>query len=204
MSGEALKLEIRKGAQDRANLVLTEAKAKADQILSEASTEAKRTLESRTQDAQRRLEQVERSEAAKARMECTRKVLGLQSKYVEQAFSEAESKLRALPTAEPARYKAALTRFIAEGSDALSGASLMVVVRDADRKLVEGILQTAVGARAERISLSSESLKSSGGIVIKTEDERGYYVNTFESRLLKAREELRAKVTDALLRSGSQ
>jgi V/A-type H+-transporting ATPase subunit E len=204
VSGEALKQEIRRTSEDKAKLTLTEAKAKAEQMLAEAGSEAKRILEARTQDAQRRLDQLERSEAAKARMECTRKILGLQSRYIEQAFSEAESRLNGMPTSDPARYKNALTRFMTEASQELGSASLVAIVRETDRKLMESIVRASgedprgAGGRS-RIAVASEPLKSSGGIVLRTEDERGYFVNTFESRMLRAREELRAKVTDILL-----
>jgi V/A-type H+/Na+-transporting ATPase subunit E len=193
MSGEALKQEIRKGAEEKAKLTVADAKSKAEQILAEAEGEAKRVLDSRMRDAHRHLEQVERSEAAKARMECTRRILGIQAQYVEQVFKEAEARLSGLSVGGPAQYQHALTDFITEGSRALGGAALVAVVRDADREIVEGI------ARSSGASISTEPLESIGGVVIRTKDERSYFVNTFESRLLRAREELRAKVTDTLL-----
>jgi V/A-type H+/Na+-transporting ATPase subunit E len=193
MSGEALKQEIRKGAEEKAKLTVADAKSKAEQILAEAEGEAKRVLDSRMRDAHRHLEQVERSEAAKARMECTRRILGIQAQYVERAFKDAEARLSRFPAGEQAQYQHALTGFITEGSKALGGAALVAVVRDADREIVEGI------ARSSGASISTEPLESIGGVVIRTKDERSYFVNTFESRLLRAREELRAKVTDTLL-----
>jgi vacuolar-type H+-ATPase subunit E/Vma4 len=207
LSGEALKEEIRKGAQDKAALVLTEARTKAEEIMAEAESESKRLLEARLQDAQRRLEQVERSEAAKARMECTRKILGLQSRYVEEAFSEAESRLNSLPTRDPAQYRSVLARLIAEASGELAGARLVAIVRESDRKLAEDIVrvigdETDASGGKPRISVSGEPLGSSGGVILRTEDEKGYFVNTLESRLLRARDELRANVTDTLLGRG--
>ncbi len=204
MSGEALKEEIRKGADVKASLALTEARAKAEQILAEAQIEAERMLETRLQDAQRHLENVEKSEAAKARMECTRRILGLQSRYIEQAFSEAEAGLKRLPVSDPTRYGNLLAKYTREALQELGGASLVALVRESDRKLVEGILRTlredpAAGGPTFKVSVSDEPLRASGGIVIRTADERAYFVNTFESRILRAREELRAGVTDTLL-----
>ena len=193
MSGEALKLEIRKGAEEKAKQAVADAQAKAEKILADAEFEAKRILDSRTLDAQRRLEQVERSEAAKARMECTRKILALQSLYMERAFEEAEARLKSLPTSDSARYSKMMAAFFAEGSRELGASDLVAVVREGDRKLAEGI------ARASGVSISPERLDSSGGVVLRTKDERAYFVSTFESRLLKAREDLRAKVTNTLL-----
>lgn len=203
MSGEALKQEIRKTAEEKARLTLSEAEAKAEQMLADAGGEAKRILDARTQDAQRRLEQLERSEAAKARMECRRRILGLQSQYVERAFGEAESRLNDLPKSDPAEYRRMLARFIAEGFHELGGESAVVVAREADRKLVEGVLRDSEGrGRRSEISIASEPLRSGGGIVLRTEDGRSYFVNTFESRLLRAREELRARVSETLLGRG--
>ena len=204
MSGEALKQEIRKGAEERAKQVVVDAKASAEKILADAEVEAKRILDSRTRDARRRLEQVERSEAAKARMECTKRILGLQSQFIEQVFSEAESRLGRMPTSDPAEYRSVLSGLISEAAQELAGASLVAVVREEDRTLVEDILRSpedgpVAGGQLVRVSLSDEHLKSSGGVLLAAEDGRSYFVNTFESRLLRAREQLRARVTDILL-----
>jgi len=204
MSGEALKQQIRREAEGRAKLTLNEARAKAEQILTEADGGAKSILETRLQDAQRHLGQVERSEVAKARMECTKRILGLQSQFIEQVFSEAESRLGRMPTSDPAEYRSVLSGLISEAAQELAGASLVAVVREEDRTLVEDILRSpedgpVAGGQLVRVSLSDEHLKSRGGVVLATEDGRGYFVNTFESRLLRAREQLRARVTDILL-----
>ena len=204
MSGEALKQEIRKSAEEKAKTVATEAKNKADAILAEAETEAKGVLDGRVRDAERRLEQIERSEGAKARMECTKNILGLESKYIEQAFSEAEARLEQLPTGDPKLYRKILTDFIAEAAGQLGGARFVAIANSSDRKLVEEIVRgsgdgIAVGGRTINCTVSNESLDSKGGIVLRTEDMRSYFINTFESRLLRAREELRARVADVLL-----
>jgi len=204
MSGEALKQEIRKGAEEKAALTLTEARSKAEQIMADAEVQAKRLLETRLEAAHRRLEQVERSEAAKARMECTRRVLVLQSRYVDQAFAEAESMLRGIPASDQAGYGNTLRRFIAEAVEALGSSTLVALVRAPDKKLVETVLRSLGGdsgasSPPPKVSISGEPLESMGGIVLLTPDERSYFVNTFESRLLRAREELRAKVTETLL-----
>lgn len=205
MSSEALRQEIRRTARERAEKALADAKAEADRVLAEAETQAKRITEGRIQDSERLMDQVERSEAAKARMECARSLLSVQSRYVEEAFRQAESRVNSLPSSNPELYKSVLTTYIAEACAQLSGFRLLVVTRDSDRGLVEDILQRLKaekesGGRALDCSVSGESLKARGGVILHTEDMRVYYVNTFESRFLKAREELRAKVAATMLR----
>lgn len=207
MSGEALKQEIRKSAEERAKTALAEAKSKAAAILADAEAEAKRILEGRVQDAARRLEQVERSEAAKARMECTKNILGLQSSYVERAFSEAESWVNGLPSRDPGLYRRVMTQFILDASRQLRSTSLVAVVRGADRAMMGDVIRKLGESSSKEefhssLSVSAEPLDAKGGVVLHTDDMRGYFVNTFESRFLQAREELRGRVSQTLLGIG--
>lgn len=202
MSTEALRQDIRRTAGEKAKQLLADATSQANAVLAEAESQAKRITEGRVQDSERLMEQTEKSEGAKARMECTRSLLGLQSRYVEEAFRQAESRVMGLPSGDPALYKRVLTGLVSEACAGLGGSRLVAVARDSDRAIVEDILRglKASGGRDLVCSLSAESLKATGGIIVHTEDLREYYVNTFESRFLKSRDETRAKVADALLR----
>lgn len=204
MSGEALKQEIRKTAEERAQQALADARAKADIIIAEADQEARNIAERKVRDAKRRIEQMKRSETARARMECTKSLLNLQSQYVEEAFREAELRVTSLPASDPELYKSVLTHLVFEAFERLNRTRLIAVVRDSDRALLESILKDLnIEHRADsagvNYSISSESLHASGGILIHSENMRVYYVNTFESRFLNSREGLRAKVAEALL-----
>jgi vacuolar-type H+-ATPase subunit E/Vma4 len=205
LSSEALKQEIRRTAGEKAEKVLADAKTNADKVLAEAESQARAITEDRIRDSEKLMSQLERSEAAKARMECARNLLSAQSRYVEEAFRQAETIVYGLPSSNPELYKSVLSRFIAEACAELSGFRLLVVARDSDRGLVEDVIrrlkaETESGGRALDCSVSGESLDARGGVILHTEDMRVYYVNTFESRFLKTKEELRAKVADTLVR----
>ncbi len=205
MSAEALKQEIRKSSEDRALQVLADAKKKADTIISEAEGEAKNVLARRVQEAERRLEQLEKFEAAKGKMEYTRKILRLQSSYYEQVFREAESQISTLPTSDPDLYRRVLTSFFAEALERIGGNDLIVVARQADRSLLERILDELHGQMKTELKCSispSESLDSAGGVVVHSRNLRIYYVNTFESRFATAKEDFRADVVEALEKRG--
>lgn len=201
MSSEALRQDIRKTASEKAEKVLAEAKAEADRVLAEADVQAKRITEGRVSDSQRLMEQLEKSEGAKARIECSRNLLAVQSRYADEAFREAESLVNVLPTSDPALYRRVLTGFIKQACAELAAPRLLVVARDEDQGTVEEILQAVgrEGGGAQTLYRSTEPLEARGGVVLHTEDRRVYYVNTIESRLLKAREELRARVVETLL-----
>lgn len=200
MSGEALRQEIRRTSAEKAGRLLEDAKAQAAAVVAQAESEAKAILDKRADEAQRRAEQIERSEAAKARMECAKMSLDLQSRFVESAFSRAEARLKALPEADPAAYESLLAGLIEEALGRLGEGELTVVAREADRKLVEKILARSPARVRTRATLSNEALDAAGGVVLRSEDRRLYYVSTFESRMLRAREELRAYVVEALER----
>lgn len=206
MSSESLKQEIRKTAAQNAERVLAEANTEAARILAEAESDAGRIMESRVQDSQRLLDQVERSEAAKARMECQRSLSTTQARCVEDAFREAESRVYALPSSDPDLYGRALGRFIQEARAELGDSRLVVVARDQDREVVKEILRGFAEERREgppqEYSISPDSLDARGGVMLHSEDLRVYYVNTLDSRFQRGREELRAKVVDVLLKGG--
>lgn len=206
MSSEALKEEIRRTAAQNADSVLASAKTEAAKILAEAETQAAKIAESRVLDSQRLFDQVEASEAAKARMECARNLSSAQGRCVEDVFREAESRVYSLPSSDQARYKRALTRYVEEGREQLGDSRLVVVAREQDRGLVKDAIQGLAGGSGEgrplEYSISPDTLEARGGVILHTEDMRIYYVNTLDSRVKKAREELRAKILDVLLKGG--
>jgi vacuolar-type H+-ATPase subunit E/Vma4 len=201
LSGEELKQEIKKGAEEKAGQALTEARAKAAVILSNARAEAERIVERRTGEVTKMTEQQEGAEAAKARMECSRKVLGVRSRYVEDAFSAAEQRVGELPSKDPKRYRIILSRLFSEAIEGLGEEGPEAVVRPQDRTVAEGILKE-LGRRAKGCTLSEEPLKAKGGVVVRSRDGRVFFVNTFESRFLRSRDEVRAKLEAALLKEG--
>lgn len=205
MSAEALKQEIRKSAEENGEKVLADARVKADKIIAEAEREATSLVQAKVDDNKKRLEQLQKSEAARARMECRKRLLGLESKYVDEAFRESESRIMSLPTSDPKLYEDILRHLTIQALDQLNEeTNLIAVVRESDRALGERILNNlSVEQRTQGrdigCSISPEPLHASGGIEIHTENMRVYCVNTFESRFSNSKDFLRAKVTKALL-----
>lgn len=203
MSSETLKQEIRRTAAQNAEKVLADAKAEAARILAEAESQARAITERRVNESQKLLDQGERSEVAKARVEGARNLSTAEARVVEDAFREAESRVSSLPSSDPGRYKSVLTRFIEEAREQLGGATLVVVARGQDRELVNEVLRGLPrGGDLPECTMSADSLEARGGVIVHTEDMRVYYVNTFDSRLRRAREELRAKVVAAMFEGG--
>lgn len=206
MSGEALKQGIRREAEAKAKKILEDAKDEAGRILAEAETKSMEIVENRVKDARKRMDELVKSEAAKARMECAKRILGIQSQYMEEAFRMAEARVEGLPDSDPELYGDMLLSFIKEGIVALDCDSVVIAARERDRALVEDILKrleaVPPGGRLSRISVSDKPVDASGGVVMHSGDERVYYVSTFESRLQKSREELRAKVLATLRGKG--
>jgi V/A-type H+/Na+-transporting ATPase subunit E len=206
LSAEALRQEIRKTAQERAREALESARVKSEMIIAEADKEAKNLLQSKARDAKKRIEQMRRADEASARMHCTTRLLSLQSRYVEEAFRQAGSKVMSLPTNDPELYETVLKRLTIESFERLGRPHLVAAVRDSDVPLLERILEGLKNdskSEYSRIdcSISAEPLETSGGILVHTDNMKVYYVNTFESILLSSREALRARVIQTLLNS---
>lgn len=205
MSAEALREEIRKSSEDRALQVLTEAKKKADAIIDEAELEARNILEKRVKEAEGKNEQTEKFEIANINMECTKKLLRLRSSYIDHAFHEAEISADRLPWEDLVLYRNVISNFIREALEGIGDVDLVVVARDSDKVLVQSVLddlRNGSGFSWLKCKVSqTESLQSSsGGIIIHSANMRIYYVNTFESRFAKVKEEFRAEVVEVLER----
>lgn len=194
MSGEALRKEIHRSAQEQAERVLAEARSKAAEALAEAESSARLIRERKEREARVRAELETGSGAARTKLECRKRVLLLHASYVDRAFARAESMVKGLSGSRPDVYARVLKRYIAEGVDALGAAGSVLVVRAQDRGVAEEEL-SATGA----YRISDAPLESSGGVVLHSDDRRLYYVNTFESRLRQAKEEQRAKVSSTLM-----
>jgi vacuolar-type H+-ATPase subunit E/Vma4 len=203
MSNEtALKQEIRSSAEAKVSELLTNARNKADSIVAEAEAEALHIRDRKEFEATKRLEQMERSEMAKARMECSKTKLTMQSKYVERAFDEAYAEVTSLPKRDPQMYKRVLANYVSEALHHLMGNAnhLVAIVRADDKQIVEAILEKLDVKGSPSVSISDESLYAAGGILLRSDNSRVYFVNTFESRFLISKEELRAEVVSALLK----
>jgi len=198
-SAEGLRQEIRKAAEGKAGSTLAEAKVKADAILADARGEAKKVAERRAGEATKLLDQQQASEAAKARMDCTRKVLEIRSRYVDEAFRTAEQRIMELPSKDQRLYRVVLARLISEAVQGLEGVEPVAVVRPQDRAMAESILKD-VGGQGKKFTLAPEPLNAKGGVILRSKDGKVFFVNTFESRFLGSKDDVRGQVEAALLK----
>jgi vacuolar-type H+-ATPase subunit E/Vma4 len=203
MSIEALRLEIRKAAEEEAKRILEDAEQKAKNMLNEAEQKAKNIIEKKIQETMRKLEEKEKVELAIARIDGKKKVLDIKSKYLENVLKEAENRLNKLPLENPELYKNVLSDFIIEGIKNLEGTKFVIKITPRDQSIINEVINIVKSKLKKNIEItvSSEFLNASGGVIVYTEDMRLYYINTFESRLMKFKSENRGKILDILLKS---
>lgn len=203
MSIEALRLEIRKAAEEEAKRILEDAEQKAKSILNDAEQKTKSIIEKKIQETMKKLEEREKVELAIARIDGRKKVLDIKSKYLEAVLKEAENRLNKLPLENPELYKNVLSNFIIEGIKNLEGTKFVIKITQRDRSIINDVISTVKSKFKENIEItvSPEPLNASGGVVVYTEDMKLYYINTFESRLMKFKSENRGQILDILLKS---
>lgn len=170
----------------------------AQERLSRFEQQAEKQATSRAEREYRRLLQ-----AAEIRMqaELDRMRWGL----VESVLINTNERLQQLRD-DPDAYNALLRRFLTEAAKEIHGERLLVKVSEADyERLKDGWESLASLAAPDKVlTLSSEPVRCSGGVMVENEDGRTRMNNTFEGRLERLRPVLQRSIVKHLFPQDSE
>jgi len=191
MAIEKILWAIEEQAEEEANRivaeVIAEAEAAAEEIVATARAHGQEVMERYYR--QRLLPELRAEEArliGEARRDSLELVMRAKEELVDQAFSVAMEELSRIRSRED--YPDILRRLTQEVVDEL-GSDLVIEVSPEDSELMEK-MAAEMGLNA----IVRPSLECMGGLAATPRDGRILLVNTFDSRLERAREVLRAQV----------
>ena len=122
-----------------------------------------------------------------------RRIMEKREEAIEDVFAAALERLRG--DSSGADRAELLKKLVREAVDALKLERVEVRLNASDRELAlkENLFD---GLEGVSVSVAQEPLDSAGGVVVLDESGRIFFDNTFEARLERQREELRAKVAE--------
>jgi len=200
---EALAEAILQKARTEAEERVARARRVAQRDVEHAREEAEALRRKLLQRAQQRIEQERRQAYAQMDLDDQRRRRTRQEELVQAVFRSAMNALRSMPRDET--YAQILVRLIGEGVMAIGKEVGTMVLNRMDREVFGGEkmrwLEKQVAERLGRdvqLVLSDQLVEASGGVLIRSEDDRISFDNTFEARLERMRDDLRGDVARVL------
>jgi vacuolar-type H+-ATPase subunit E/Vma4 len=208
LSLRELQTEIESKAEEEASRILETAKQEAQKIVAEASARAASLTEERTKALVRELDAQERAELAIARMDRKGELLRVRSGWAERVFEEVEKRIAEMAENGGRKYHELLRNLVLEGITQMNGDKFIVETNSRDKDAISDALRT-IAERAGKIKngkvvlqIGTLQTRTSGGVVVSTEDRVQYFNNTLEARLSAASRNLEGTVRRMLSGGG--
>jgi len=184
--------EIISEAERHKKIKLEEAKRRADE---KASTITKKA------DLQAKSE-ISKYEAS-AKLKSKYRMLEAKNELINEVLTTVEKQMESI--VGKAEYKKVLTRLIVEGCKALSEEKLELILPKGhasyvDITEVEKIIAKEIGKKT-KLSISKETKRSKGGVIIRRLDNKKWVDNTFENRLERFENTIRDTISRILFES---
>jgi V/A-type H+-transporting ATPase subunit E len=178
-------------AERHKKIKLEEAKRRAD----EAASAITKRAESQTKA------EISKYEAS-AKLKSKYRMLEAKDTLIKEVLESAQKKLQ--DVVGKAEYKKVLERLIIEGCKALKVDKVDLIfpkghASKIDIAQIEKAVNKEVGKKT-KLSISKETVRSIGGIVIRNEDATKWVDNTFEARLERMQNQVRETIAEILFR----
>ncbi|ASJ01604.1 V-type ATP synthase subunit E [Thermococcus gorgonarius] len=195
MSGaEGIIQEIHREAEQKVQYILNEAREQAEEIKEEARKKAEAQAEWILRKARTQAEIEKQRIIANAKLEVRKKRLAVQEDLIKEVLSALRERLSSLPDEE---YFETLVKLAREGVEELGLQKIMVSSNKRTLELISSRLEefsSKIGAEV----ILGKPMDTIGGIVVSDPEGKVRVDNTFESRMEKMENELRAEIAKAL------
>ena len=184
--------------------------AQRDEMIAKADADAKAMLEAAEKEAQRIKSETDRQilnivasvlRGVRDRiiggveLDSRKQLMIARDEMLQQIYGEAEKKLKDYSSDKKA-YHEALIKLVAEAAKAIGGEEFILSANDADladlkkaHKKLEADVSKLVGTKVS-IAFDDTPIATIGGVVLKNSAGRKMYHNTFEGRIMRARNKL--------------
>ena len=175
--------------------IIEESKKQASKIIAEAHAKADETKKKEIEQIKTNIQEIETRELEAAKSEQKRKMMNLKIQLVEAVFTASLDKLKQMVNEPAPIYRNNLEKLIIEATSQMTGSQFEVILSSKDAeflrknlKRIEKRISTMKNV-VVTVKISKESLRSIGGVVVRSDDGKQVFNNTLEARLAKVRQE---------------
>jgi V/A-type H+-transporting ATPase subunit E len=200
---QALTAQIVADARKQAASIKERAEADARKIVADAQQRAEKAVQGALKGAAARA--ARREEIAAAHIQQEIRKLRLQHRQELLDYARAEVQRRLARLAAGPEHRESLKNLALLAIESMDGDRFMLVLRAEDRRAVGERLAAELGVaakqelgRAVEVALADEALEASGGLVVRSADGHQVADQTFDGRLNRLWEQIRAEVVAML------
>lgn len=189
---QVLESTIMEIAQQEAQAILDEARAKADSLRTQAEAKARVESERILAEARQTVEKLIDQATAKAQLEAQMLKLQRREQALVRTFAKARLKLATIP--ERPDYADIVRRLISEAATYMGDAAFVIRADAAANRVLDQALLEDL-AQQHNVQLErGPQLEEGAGIVLTTPDGHRRYNNTLETRLARIQDNVRTAV----------
>jgi vacuolar-type H+-ATPase subunit E/Vma4 len=180
MSAEKIIQQIKKDSDKEIKTILKKAETQAKEIIDSAIIEAEIEGKKIVSNGNIQSENIKRVLVSKANQDYKKEIMIAKEKIIDECFTKAHHKLSILKGQE---YEKIVRKLIKNGYNKLGSKCSALISRDIDEKI----------AKEYNVSVSGK-VESSGGVILKSGDERVILNHTFDGILKREKDRIRIKV----------
>jgi len=180
MSAEKIIEQITKDTTAEIQKIQKETDAQVKQIISAQKQQAQDEAEKIVADGEKQSDSIKKIQISQAHQEVKRDIMNAKEKLIENCFSQASEKLAKLSDSD---YTKIVTSLMQKGADKLGKNCSVVISKELDRTIAKKLGLTVSGEQ-----------KSSGGILLVSNDSRITLDNTFEGIIKREKQKIRIHV----------
>ena len=184
MTAEKIIEQIKHDSDKEKKQIKKEIQKQVKEIINNAKKEAESEAEKILLDGERQSENVEKILISKASQDVKREIMNAREKIIEECFTKA---LHSLSTLKEEDYKRIVTKLIQDGKTKLGDKFTIIVSRSIDREIAKNLGLEVTG-----------TVEVSGGVILKSSDDKITLDNTFEGVIKRKKDEIRRKVGNLL------
>jgi V/A-type H+-transporting ATPase subunit E len=180
MTAEKIIQQIKKDSEKEINQILNEAKSQASEIINESKKEAEQESKLILSEGKKQSENISKILVSKAGQDAKKEMMKAREEIIKECFIKAH---HSLSTLNKEQYRTIVTKLIKNGVKKLGEQCTILVSRDIDNEIAEGM-----GLKI------SGTVETSGGVVLKSADGKITLDHTFDGILERKKNEIRIKV----------
>jgi vacuolar-type H+-ATPase subunit E/Vma4 len=184
MTAEKIIEQIKKDTEKEVKNINQEAEKQAKAIIESAKKHAKIEADKILTSGIDQSENLKKILLSKANQDVKKEIMNAKEKIIENCFTKAHHELSIL---KGERYERIVRKLIKDGQEKLGRKCIVLITRDVDKKIAIDLGINVVG-----------TIESSGGIILKSADEKIILNHTFDGILKREKDKIRIKVGSLL------